>query len=130
KARPVRQWAVRLVQGDPKKYLAHLDVEEILGLLSHADEEVVELGAELLRHTPGLETLSLERWLALLQTSSLAAIEAVCALMTKHVKPEQVAFEQIVQTASARPLPVAKLGHSWLQRREPTTEAECRALLT
>lgn len=129
KARPVRQWAVRLIQEDPKKYLAHLEIEELLGLLSHSDEEVVELGAELLRGAPGLETLTLERWLSLMHSSSPGAIEAVCALMAKHVDANQMTFEQIVQTASARPLPMAKLGLSWLQSREPATEAECRALL-
>jgi hypothetical protein len=130
KARPVRQWAVRLVRENSKEYLSHLPLEELFALLSHADEEVVMLAAEMLRLAPGLEKLPLDRWLALLETPTPAAIEAVCELMAVHVKPEQLSFEQAVQLAKARPLPVAKLGFSMLQSREPTSEAECRALLT
>jgi hypothetical protein len=90
---------------------------------------VVALAAELLRDRPGLEDVPVEAWLQLLERANPEALEVLCELIELKLRPERLTLEQVVQLASARPLPVARLGFSWLQSRRPETEADCQTLL-
>jgi hypothetical protein len=128
-ARPVRQWVLRLIQRDHGKLFAGLPLVELLGLLSHEDTEVVAIAAEALRQAPGLDRISVERWLELLETKQPLAIEVICELMAMHLRPNQLRFDQAVALASSRVVPVARLGLKFLQAHAPKSEAECRALL-
>lgn len=128
-ARPVRQWVLRLIQREHGQLFAGLPLVELLALLSHDDAEVAAAAAEALRQAPGLDRLTVDRWLELLETPQPAAIEAICELMTAHLKPERLRLDQAVQLASSRVLPVARLGLRFLQAHAPQTEEECRALL-
>ena len=129
RARPVRQWVLRLIQRDHGKLFAGLPLVELLALLSHDDTEVVALVAEALRQAPGLDRLSVDRWLELLDAKQPLAIEVICELMAAHLRPTQLTLDQAVKLASSRVLPVARLGLKFLQAHAPRTEAECRALL-
>ncbi len=129
RCRPVRQWVIRLIRRDHGAALASLPLVELLGLLAHEDAEVVALAAEALRGAAGLDTLSLDRWLSLLETPNAAALEILCDLMATHLRPEQATFEQAVRLASSRPLPIARLGFTWLRAKQPQSEADCQALL-
>jgi hypothetical protein len=129
RARPVRQWVLRLIQRDHGKLFAGLPLVELLALLSHDDTEVVALAAEALRQAPGLDRLSVERWLELLETQQPLAIEVICELMLANIRPEQLTLDQAVKLASSRVLPIARLGLKFLEAHTPRTEAECRALL-
>ena len=129
RCRPVRQWTIRMIRRDVAAVLGGLPLEELLGLLAHEDAEVVALAAESLRQAPGLTDLSLERWLALLETPNPAALEILCELITKHVAPEKVTLEQAAQLALRRPLPIVRLGFTLLQNKRAESEADCRALL-
>jgi hypothetical protein len=129
RCRPVRQWAIHMIRRDPANILAGLPVDELLALLAHEDAEVVALAAETLRQSPNLESLSAERWLALLETPNPAALEILCELIGQYMKPDRVTLEQAVRLASSRPLPIARLGFTWLQSKRPETEADCQALL-
>jgi hypothetical protein len=106
-----------------------LPLPELLALLAHEDEEVVALAAEALRGAAGLGGLGLEQWLNLLDTAHPAALDVVCELAAKHVRPDQVSLEQAVQVAVRRPVPIARLGLAWLRSTTPANEAECRLLL-
>jgi hypothetical protein len=129
RCRPVRQWAIHLIRRDPAAVLKHLALDELLNLLTHADEEVVALAGEALEKAPGLDLVPLGRWLALLETPNATALDVICGLMAKHVRPEQVYFTEVVRLASSRPVPVARLGVRWLQSKSPQSEDDCRALL-
>jgi hypothetical protein len=129
RCRPVRQWAVRLLRQNAAAALAHVGLEDWLGLLAHEDVEVVAWASEMLRSAPGLEALPVERWLALLEAPHPAAVEAVCALMETHVQPEQVTLADAVRLAASRPLPVARLGFRLLRSKQPAGEEDYRALL-
>lgn len=129
RARPIRQWVLRLIQRDHGKLFAGLPLVELLGLLSHDDPEVVAIVAAALRQAPGLDRLSVERWLELLEARQPLAIELICELMSTHLRPDQLGFDQAVKLASSRVLPVARLGLKFLRAHTPRTEAECRAVL-
>ena len=127
--RPVRQWAARLVRGDLAAVAAVMSLEELLAWLGHDDAEVVDLAAELLRNAPGLDALSADRWLELAETSNPAALELICELMERHLRPESLSLAEAVRMASSRPLPLARLGLRLLQGRVPRGEDECLLLL-
>jgi hypothetical protein len=129
RCRPVRRWVIRLLQRDHGAALAGLPLVELLGLLGHADPEVVALAAEALRGAAGLDTVGVDRWLALLETPNAEALPVLCELMAAHVRPERVSFEQAVKLAASRPLPVARLGLSFLRAKQPESPADCQALL-
>lgn len=127
--RPVRQWAARVVRSDLAAVAAVMSLEELLACLGDDDAEVVDLAAELLRSAPGLDALSADRWLELAETPNPAALELICELMGRHLRPESLTLEQAVRMASSRPLPVARLGLRLLRARVPRGEEECLLLL-
>jgi hypothetical protein len=129
RCRAVRQWAIRLIRRDHPALPASLPLEDLLGLLAHEDPEVVALAAEALRGKEGLDRLSLETWLRLLETPNRAALEILCELVKAHFAPERATLEQSVWLARRRPLPIARLGFAWLQNKTPAGESDCRALL-
>jgi len=129
RCRPVRQWAIHLIRAEHGAALAALPLDELLGLLAHEDAEVVTLAAEALRQASGLEGVTLDRWLALLETPNPAGLEILCELMATKVRPEQLTLAQVVGLAGSRPLPVARLGFTWLRSRKPQSDQDCRALL-
>src|SRR5262249_8417031 len=129
RCRPVRQWATHMIRRDHGAALAALPLDELFALVTHEDPELVELAADVLRARPELASLEVNRWLALLETPNPTALEVVCELITTHVRPERVTFAEVVQLAGSRPLPVARLGFSWLQSKKPSSADECRALL-
>src|SRR5262249_16776542 len=130
RCRPVRQWAIRMIRRDPNNTLAGLPLEELLSLLAQEDEEVVSLAAEVIRHPPQLQNLTPDRWLAFLEAPNPAALDILCELIGVHLKADRVSLEQAVRLAASRPLPLARLGFSWLQTKRPETESDCRALLS
>jgi hypothetical protein len=129
RCRPVRQWTIHLIRRDPAAVLKHLPLDELLNLLTHTDDDVVTLAGEALERSPGLDLVPLERWFALLDSATATGLDVICELMAKHVRPEQATLADVVRLASSRPVPVARLGVSWLRAKSPQTEEECRALL-
>ena len=129
RCRPVRQWAIRFLRGTARDYLARLPVEELLGLLTHEEAEVVALAAEALRHAPGIEQVSVACWLELLRTPNPDALATLCELTATYVLPEQVTLIQAARLARSRPVPLARLGLRWLGGKTPANEGECWILL-
>jgi len=128
RCRAVRSWAIQVIRAEPARILAQCPLEELLALLGHEDDEVAALAAEGLQHVTGLDRLPVERWLSLLDTPNVSALETLCQLVTAHVKPEMVTLAQAVRVAISRPFPVARLGLEWLRSKSPVTSDECRAL--
>lgn len=116
RCRPVRQWALFFLRQDPT-LLDRADVDVLLELLKSSEPEIVALAARALESRPGLESISAERWLQLLETSPPSALDAVCSLLRTRLQPTSLTLEQLVRLACRRPLPAARLGFEWLQRR-------------
>jgi hypothetical protein len=129
RCRPVRLWAAYFIRRDSARFRAAVTLEDWLALLSHEDAEAAALAAEMLRDTPGLNDLSVERWLQLLETPNATALETLCELIVAHVRPERVSLEQAVLLACSRPLPLARLGFNWLKSHRPGNAADCQTLL-
>ncbi|HTU22644.1 MAG TPA: hypothetical protein VMG10_31685 [Gemmataceae bacterium] len=129
RCRPVRQWAIHGIRRDPARMRDAVSLDEWLGLLFHDDSEVATLAAEWLRDASGLDRLSMERWLSLLETPNALALEILCELIVAHVHAERISLEDAVRLACSRPLPLARLGFSWLQTKRLESAADCQALL-
>ncbi len=134
----VRRWAVRRAGANIPAHRHALSLEGWLDLLGHHDPEVVALAAEMLDGFEGLETLGVDRWLALAESTDPSALEPLCELIARHFHSGQVTLEQAARLAVLRPLPLAKLGFSWLKEKEvgpgdlrtvlALVEAECEPL--
>jgi hypothetical protein len=126
--RPVRQWAIGLLRRDHPQILASLPVDLLITWLAHDASEMVALATELLRGAD-LQKVPLERWLQLLDKAAPETLERLCELVSTHFRPEKVTIELAAQMARKRPLPLARLGFTWLQGKSPATPADCQALL-
>ncbi len=125
----VRRWAIRRVEADPARSLASGPLEGWVALLGHDDPEVVALASRLLGPAEGLDAIEPGRWLAVAEGASPLALEVVCELVARHVRPDQVSLEQAVRLAGSRPLPLARLGFGWLRARAPRAGEADRLLL-
>lgn len=130
RCRPVRGWAIRTIRRNPTAILTVFPLVERLALLEDDDPEVVGLAADLIRDDPGLAAVPTARWLALVETASPAALDVLCGLMEQLVPADRVTLAEAVRLAGARPLPVARLGLTWLKTKTPHDENDCRTLLT
>src|SRR5262249_15497077 len=120
RCRPVRSWAIQMIRADLPAVLLVFTLEERLGLLAHDDEEVVALIADLLREDPGLKNVPLARWLSLVETASAASLDLLCELMRRNVDAGGVPLGDALRLATARPIPVARLGLEWLRASRTT----------
>jgi len=129
RCRAVRRWAVGRAEADPARSLASLPVEGWVDLLGHDDPEVVALAARLLRSAGGLDAIEPARWLTLAESASPAALEVVCELIGRHLKPGRVTLGQAARLAGLRALPAARLGFAWLKAKGPEAGEADRLLL-
>lgn len=116
-ARLVRVWAMQLLRREHGPRLEALPPQRVIPLLDHVDEQVQQFAAEVLHRLRGLDHIEPAVWLSLLRTKSPTALGIICELMAKHVRPEQLSIEQGIELATARPIPVARLGLRMLQGR-------------
>jgi hypothetical protein len=132
----VRRWAIRRIEADPSTHRSGLPIEGWLDLLGHADPQVASLASKMLEGMDGLDSVSVDRWLSLAESTDPAGLEVLCSLIGRSVKADQVTLDQAVKLAALRALPVAKLGFSWLKSKSvrepaeilPLIDAECSML--
>ena len=129
RSQTVRRWAIRRIEADPVLHGSGLPLDGWLHLLGHDDPDVVALAAEVLDRMEGLESVGVDRWLALAESTHPAALDLICQLIARFVKPEQVTLTQAVRLAGLRPLPVARLGFSWLKKMSLRDPADLRSAL-
>ncbi len=72
--------------------------------------------------------MSSERWLAVAESASPEAVELVAEIMGKHIAPERMALADAARLAASRPLPLARLGLTWLRTKTPASDDERRSL--
>jgi hypothetical protein len=125
----VRRWALRRIEADPTTHRPALSLEGWLDLLGHADPEVVVLASRMLEGIDGLEVVGVDRWLSLAESTDPSALEVLCSLIDRHLKPDRVMLDQAVKLAGARALPVAKLGFSWLKSKPIDGSSDVSAVM-
>ena len=114
---PVRAWAIELLRGHHLSRLTGVDVAVLLRMLDHADPAVQQFAADLLDRATTLGSLTVADWLRLLQTRNVAALDGIARAMRRHVRPDQLSLAELVDVASAEPVPVARLGLEYLRGR-------------
>ena len=129
RSRTVRRWAIRRVEADLASHASAMTPDGWIGLLGHDDPDLVNLAAEMLDRFEGLEATGVDRWLALAESTHPGALDALCELIGRYVRPEEVTLERAARLAGLRPMPVARLGFSWLRAMTPRTPADFRAVL-
>jgi hypothetical protein len=130
RCRPVRRWAVRMLGRHMAAAREAVGIEDVLSLLGHDDPGVVEFAVEWLRGADDLSSVPPERWLAIAETASPGALEALAEVMARQIAPERIPLDAAARLAAARPLPLARLGLGWLRDRGPASGDERRGLLT
>jgi hypothetical protein len=127
--RPVRQWAVQMIRRHYPEALAVLPLRELVAMLGHDDPELSQLAAEALRHSPELGRMPVQAWLKLLESANPQILDLLCELMLERLDPQTLNLEQTVGLACSRPLPVARMGFTWLKKKTPASPDECRTIL-
>ena len=127
-ARLVRVWALYCLRKEHADHLAEVDPQRLLPLFDHEDAEVQRFAAEILGKIQGLEKLPLETWLRLTKTSNPEALYTICELIAKHVSAERLELAHCIELACAAPVPLARLGLTFLKSRAITTGEDREAI--
>lgn len=130
KARTVRQWAMRWLAKESPETLEQLPLDTLLDWLKAKDADLAEFAAARLRTKTGLESVPLERWLAILDSAPADALDVVCELIGRNVSGDKLSLFEAVRFAKMRATPVAKLGQQWLRGKVPTSGAQIEAVLS
>lgn len=117
-SRLVRVWAIGLLRRDHRERISTLPAGHLLRLLDSPDVDVQAFAAELLETCDGLASLPLSDWMELLRTKNLTALEAICRLMQRYVRPERLTLAECVDVACAESTPIARLGLRFLQSKD------------
>ena len=116
-SRFVRVWAMDMLRCEHATLVSELAPETLLELLDSHDGEVQDFAAALLQSARGLETTPLSIWLRLVQTKNPTALAVVCDVMKKHVNPDRLTLDTMLNFATSRPTPIARMGLELLKER-------------
>ncbi len=130
KARTVRQWAMRWLAKESPQTLDQLPLDTLLDWLKAKDADLAEFAATRLRTKSGLESVSLDRWMSILDGAPADALDVVCDLIGRNVRGEQLSLFEAVRFAKMRAAPVAKLGIQWLKGKVPSSPPQIEAVLS
>ncbi|MFO0557657.1 MAG: hypothetical protein U0269_06530 [Polyangiales bacterium] len=125
----VRTLAVGFLERSHMGALRELGVDQLVALLKSPNAQAQTLSAKLLDGSSGLERLSVNEWLELLEVDNPFALPVLCKLVLKHVSPSRVTLDHCVRLAMSRPAPVAELGFEWLKARKLSTEGDFEKVL-
>lgn len=128
KARPVSMWALQMLRRHFPQRLADVTLDELLQWVVSPNEVLNDLALELLETRGGLEAVTVEQWLELVGGARAELLDRICGMVARNVKPEQVTFAAAVRLAMQRPVPLARLGFTFLQAKTPQTPEEVAAL--
>jgi hypothetical protein len=129
RCRPVRQWAVQVLRTNFPNALYTLPLTELLALISHDDSDTSQLAVDALQHSPAIANLAVGAWLKLLDTANPQTLSVLSELMEKHLAPGSISLPQLVQLTCSRPIPIARLGLTWLKSRSIESASEQQSLL-
>jgi hypothetical protein len=127
-SRLVRVWAMGLLHRDHLALLGAMSVADIRRLLDYPDEQVQVLGAQALENSTRLGQLTVDEWLELISAQNPTVLETISGLMARHVRGDRLNLEQVVQLATARAVPVARLGLGFLKGRQIAGDVDLEAI--
>jgi hypothetical protein len=126
RSRPVRTFAIALLERDYADALRGMPLARVRGLLRSPHDEVQAFAAKVLRTTRGASNLTVDEWLELLRIDNPSALPILCEMVQKVVSPDRLTLAQCVQLACAKAAPVAELGLGWA-RKKPVNDAAALA---
>jgi hypothetical protein len=128
RCRPVSMWACQMLRKNFPDRFAQVTLEELLDWITSPNTVLNELALELLESRGWLERIPVEQWLRMTEDARPELLDRICELVLRAVKPEQVTFASAVQFAMLRPVPLARLGYTFLQGKQPRTPEELAAV--
>jgi hypothetical protein len=128
KSRTVTLWASKMLRRHFPERLGRVPTDELLKWLVAENAVLNDLAIELLQSRGGLEKISAEAWLSIIEAARPDLFDRICEMIRRAVKPEQVSFADAVRLAMLRPVPLARLGQLFLTGKTPATDDEVRAL--
>jgi hypothetical protein len=128
-ARPVAMWALQMLRRNFPERLTRLTVPELLAWIVSPNGVLNEVAIDLLEQRGGgLESVTVEQWLKLTEDARPDLLDRICEMVARAVKPEKVTFADAVRLAMLRPVPLARLGFTFLQNKKPRTPDEVTAV--
>lgn len=128
RARPVSMWAMQMLRRHFPERLTKLTLDELLAWVISPNTVLNELALEVLETRGGLESVTVEQWLKLMDGARTELLDRICDMVARTVKPEQVTFADAAKLAMQRPVPLARLGFTFLQGKKPRTPDELAAV--
>jgi hypothetical protein len=128
KARPVSMWALGMLRRHFPERLKAVTLDELLAWVVSPNAVLNDLALELLETRGGLEAVTVEQWLELVDAARAELLDRICGMVARNVKPEQVTFAAAVKLAMQRPVPLARLGFGFLKAKVPQTADAVTAL--
>ncbi|WP_442506375.1 hypothetical protein SH528x_005216 [Novipirellula sp. SH528] len=116
----VRLWTIGMLRQKHSDWLSKISIEDLVQLLSCSDATVGEFAVELFRNHASLAHVEMVTWLRLLQEADFAVLSTLCDAMQKHIDPNRLSDDQLIEMTMARPAAVASMGLAWLQERQQT----------
>jgi hypothetical protein len=128
KCRAVSLWALKMLRRHFPERLGRVETPELLRWLVAENAVLNDLALELLQSRGGLEKIPAEEWLKLIEAARPDLMDRICDMILRSVKAEQVSFADAVRLAMLRPIPLARLGRTFLEGKKPATGDEVRAV--
>jgi hypothetical protein len=129
RSRPVRGFALALLERDYAEALRGMPLARVRGLLRSPHEEVQAFAARVLTATRGAAALTVDEWLELLRIDNPLALPLLCELCVKVVSPGRLSLAQCVSLACEKAAPVAELGLAWAQAKPVDDDAALEVAL-
>jgi hypothetical protein len=128
RCRAVSLWALKMIRRHFPERLLRVETAELLRWLVADNAILSDLAIELLQSRGGLEKISAEEWLRVIEAARPELMDRICDMILRAVKPEQVSFTDAVRLAMLRPIPLARLGRAFLEGKKPASEDDVRAV--
>lgn len=128
KCRPVAMWAVQMLRKHFPERLTQLTLDELLDWLVAPNSVLNEFAVEVLEKRGGLEAVTIEQWLRITEAARTDLLDRICEIVARSVRPEQVSFTDAIKLAMQRPVPLARLGFTFLKGKSIDSPEEIAAV--
>jgi hypothetical protein len=128
RCRPVSMWAMQMLRRNFPDRLSRISLDDLLAWVISPNSVLNELAVELLEARGGLEGVTVEQWLKLMEGARPELLDRLCEMVARAVKPEKVSFADAVRLAMQRPVPLARLGFTFLRGKKPQSPEEVAAV--
>jgi hypothetical protein len=128
RCRPVSMWAVQMLRRHFPERLQRLTLDELLAWIVSPNTVLNELAIDVLENRGGLESVTVEQWLKITEEARTDLLDRICQMVARAVDPAKVPFADAVRLAMQRPVPLARLGFTFLKGKKPESPDEVAAV--